>query len=116
MPAQTPHWVSDINYLEHFKNNLMIHGVVVFNFLVPDGDALLNSLRNIRKVFDRKTVCLTVPDYRNIVVFAFKNAPLYRDIKTLKQRARYLEQRWALDFRNMLDQIYKDNPSGSGVI
>ena len=113
--SQTPDWVSDINCLERFKKILMTNGIVVFNLLVSDGNIFLEFLRNIRKVFDGKTACLSVPDYQNIVVFAFKKASLYSDINELKGRISYLEQKWGMEFGPMLDQLCIDNPHGSGV-
>ena len=113
---RAPTWISDTNYLMHFKRHLAPAGVLVFNLLISDENTFTECLWNIRQVFERRTVCLTVPGSPNTMVFAFNEHPKYGDIEKIKARFPYLQQKWGLQFEEFLDRLSIDNPVGSGVL
>jgi len=112
----TPDWISSEKMLLQFKQQLSKTGVLAINFLVDDAAALSRSLMQLRQVFNGKTVCLTVPDFKNIVVFAFNQSPPYRSRKDMQSRVVMLSESWGVDFAPLLQQLFDDNPVGSGVL
>jgi spermidine synthase len=111
----TPAWLTTELMLSHLKQQLLSHGVLVINLLVNDAQSLSDKLMTVRKLFERRTLCLAVPDHKNIVVFAFNQQPDYRTIAELNLRVTEVEKIWGLDFNSMLKQLRKDNPEGSDV-
>ena len=68
-----------------------------------------------RQAFDQRTVCLDVPEHKNILVFAFNGSPKFVDATILDKRAPRLKQKWGLEFDEFLDRMKKANPAGSGI-
>jgi hypothetical protein len=60
-------------------------------------------------------VCLSVPEHKNILVFAFNGLPQYSNISILDQRVPTLIQQWELEFDQFLMRMKEVNPRGSGV-
>ncbi len=111
----TPAWLSSEEMLLQFKQQLSIDGVLAINLLVKDASSLVSTLTTIRQVFKKKTLCLSVPYHKNIVVFAFNRPPPYRTESELYSRINQLAKVWGVDFKLLLAQLVKDNPVGSGV-
>ena len=112
----TPDWVCGERMLRQLKEQLTENGVLAINLLVTDAKSFNDKLTMIRTVFKRKTLCVSVPDHKNIVVFAFKARPEYSEKEQLELRVDYLTGLCGFDFSVLLNQLYKDNPKGSGII
>lgn len=112
---QTPDWLLESAFLKHCRSILTEHGHLSINLIVEDGDAFLKSLAVIRQVFDKQTVCLSLAEHRNILVFAYNTMPIYQR-EDLAVRAEQLRQNWQIEFADFYQQMLKDNPKGSGVI
>jgi spermidine synthase len=110
----TPEWIVDRQFLQQCRSILMENGQVVFNLLVDDANAFLHYLSAIRDIFDRRTVCLSLPNYRNTVIMAFNQSPSFLP-EDVAARLSELEALWELDFTAFYQQILKDNPRQSGV-
>lgn len=110
---QTPEWLIEQDFLNQCRKLLRPFGHVTFNLLVNDGNDFMHYLSAIRRIFDRRTVCLSIPNYRNTVVLAFNNAPLSSSINA--ERIIQLEQDWAIEFGVFYQQMLIDNPKDSGV-
>lgn len=110
----TPEWIIDRQFLQQCRSILTENGQVVLNILVEDANAFLHYLSAIRDIFDRRTVCLSLPDYRNTVIMAFKQAPSFLP-EDIAARLLDLEALWELDFTTFYQQMLKDNPRQSGV-
>ena len=111
----TPTWLISEEMILCFKQQLSANGVLVMNLLVTDAQSLSRTLKIIRETFARRTLCLTVPDHKNIVVFAFNQQPRYHSKNEINSRISQLAEKWQLDFYSLLDQLLKDNPEGSGI-
>ncbi len=111
----TPAWLTSEKMLLHLKQQLSASGVLAMNLLVADAQSLSSMLMVIRRVFERRTLCLSIPDHKNIVVFAFNQQPRYRSISELNSRIGALTKIWGFDFNPFLERLIKDNPVGSGV-
>jgi len=112
----TSRWVGQPAHLHRMRACLSPGGVVVFNLLACDATMFTNFLRHIRHVFARKTVCLGVPGYKNVVIFAFVQDPPYSTLAQLRARAPVLQQAWGLPFSALVAQMQQDNPPGSGAL
>jgi len=109
----SPAWLTSEAMLLRFKKQLSECGVLVINLLVSNAQSFSQSLASIRKIFELKTICLTVPNHKNIVVFAFnKYSYSYSDIE-LNSQAVALSEIWGVDFSVMCERLRSDNPSGS---
>lgn len=111
---KTPEWLIDQEFLQQCRSLLTENGHLAFNLLVDDGNDFLHYLSAIREVFDRRTVCLSLPNYRNTVIFAFNHSVQYVETDLLS-RLPELESLWGLEFSDFHQQMLKDNPQNSGV-
>ncbi len=111
----TPGWLTEEKMLSHFKQKLSTAGVLAINLLVADAQSFSHQLMTIRKVFDRRTLCLSVPHHKNIIVFAFNKQPTCCSSDQLNARVTALSQLWGLDFKQMLTRLKIENPVGSGI-
>ncbi|HHJ35755.1 MAG TPA: hypothetical protein ENJ87_08305 [Gammaproteobacteria bacterium] len=111
----TPVWLTSEKTLLQLKQQLSDHGVLVMNLLVSDAQSFAQILFSIRKIFGHRTLCLTVPDHKNIVIFAFNQQPKYASSDMLSLRLKPLAGIWKLDFMSLLQRLKNDNPSGSGI-
>jgi len=109
----TPAWLTSEMMLLQLKNQLSLQGALAMNLLVNDAQSFQQSLITIRKIFKRQTVCLTVPDHKNIVVFAFNNQTKEYSSAAVKSQIVSLSQTWGIDFDALFKQLQSDNPVGS---
>jgi spermidine synthase len=109
----TPEWIIGHDFLSQCRTLLRPLGHVALNLLVNDSNEFMHYLAAIRREFSRQTVCLSIPNYRNSVILAFNNAPLYPTISPA--HLAQLEQNWAIEFKVFYQQMLIDNPKNSGV-
>lgn len=111
---KTPQWLLNSDFLQQCRNNLTSTGHLAINLLVDDAEAFVDALKTIRQVFDRRTVCLSLENYRNIVVFAFNAMPAFLPPLST-ERLRSLEQDWSIELIAFYQRMQKENPAGSGI-
>ena len=111
----TPEWLSKEKMLLQLKRQLSEKGVLAINLLVTDAASFSQKLTIIRKVFNRQTLCLSIPEHNNVIVFAFNQEPTYRSVDKLQARIKRLSTHWEMDYLALLNRIQKENPKGSGV-
>ncbi len=111
----SPKWLLDISFLQRLKQQLTLNGQIAFNILVKNDADFMQFLAAIRIVFAQQTICLSVPKYRNVVVFAFNRSPKLTRLQ-VEERLAQFEQYWGLDFQSEWLQMLKENPAGSGVL
>ena len=109
----TPAWLTSEIMLLQFKKQLSECGVLVINLLVSDAQSFSQSLVNIRKIFERQTLCLTVPDHKNIVVFAFNKNSECCSEASFQLHMAALDEKWGVNFNMLLEQLRCDNPADS---
>ncbi len=112
----TPSWLTSTSGLRHFKQQLAPAGLLVMNLLVNDVNQLSAVLMTMRKLFQRRTLCLTAPGYKNIIVIAFNQATASFSLEQLQRRCSRLSEQYNIDFGRLLRQLLKDNPPDNGVI
>ena len=113
---KTPSWLSTEKILSQLKHQLSENGVLTINLLVDDAKTFKQHLMMIRKIFEHRTLCLSVVDFKNIIVFAFNEKPDNISVTELTIRAEQLTQEWGFDLTSQLEQLLKDNPAGSGIL
>ncbi len=111
---KTPDWLLNAEFLQQCRHCLSATGHLALNLLVDDAEGFLEALRIIRQVFDRRTICLSLENHRNIVVFAFNAMPAF--LPPLNpERLQVLEQDWSIEFITFYQRMQKENPAGSGI-
>ncbi|MFC1685301.1 hypothetical protein ACFL0R_07535 [Pseudomonadota bacterium] len=113
--SHTPAWITKPQFLSECRQCLSPGGALAINLIPEDEKSFITALWNIRQAFDQKTVCLSVPDHKNIVVIAFHGLPEFHTIDTLKQRTTELTMQWNLTFDAFLGRMAQENPAGSGI-
>ena len=110
----TPEWLVEQKMLQQCRAMLTENGQLSLNLLVDSDDDFKRYLSTIREVFDRQTVCLSLANHRNTVIFAFNNKPLILPVE-LEKHIPILESLWGLEFGEFYQQMLKDNPKNSGI-
>ncbi len=110
----TPEWILNADFLQQCRNQLTAKGHLALNLLVDDAAGFLAALKLIRQVFAQRTVCLSLENHRNIVVFAFNDAPEFLPPLT-DQRLHSLMQHWSIELDKFYQHMQKENPAGSGI-
>jgi len=111
----TPAWLTSEKMLSQLKRHLSKRGVLAIDLLVADAPSFSQQLATIRKVFKRQTLCLGIPDHKNIIVFAFNQQPENTSLEELNDRIEKLTALWGLEFPTLLEQLVKDNPKENGI-
>lgn len=109
----SPQWLTALPFLQQCQRALTHSGVLTLN-LIPDGpNHYARSLGNVREVFDRRALCLPVPQHDNQLVLAFRQTPALDKLDTRIQRA---ARQWGLPLVRYWRQIQQNNPIGSGIL
>jgi spermidine synthase len=111
---RTPQWLLNSDFLQKCRNHLTATGHLAINLLVDDAEGFLAALKSIRQIFERRTVCLSLENHRNIVVFAFNAMPAFLPPLSTEY-LRSLEQDWSIEFMAFYERMLKENPAGSGI-
>lgn len=110
----SPAWLTEHNFLTACRQRLSPSGHIAINLIVEDEQGFLQRLSAIRHAFDKQTLCLSLPEHRNILVFAFNQMPL--DSVLSESKLLTLQRQWQIEFSEFYQQMLKDNPKGSGII
>jgi spermidine synthase len=109
----SPDWMIAPAFLKGCRQSLSSTGHIAINLIVESEHGFMTQLAAIREAFDRQTVCVSLPEHRNVIVLAFNQANrLAPNPQTLDK----LEAQWQVEFGTFYQQMLKDNPKGSGVI
>ncbi len=109
----SPDWSSGEAFLRQCHEALTEQGVLTLN-LIPDGpNRYTQALRNIRRVFERRTLCLPVADHDNQLVLAFRQTP---DLSNMHSRLDSAASQWGIGFSGYWQAMTRNNPKGSGIL
>ena len=97
-------------FYSHCFRTLGESGIAVFNLLTRDANDFMSVLQLIREHFKRQTLVSAVPDYRNIIVFAFKETPELRRQEQFNEVVDKLRQETGIDFSLVIAQLFENNP------
>ncbi|NOZ51938.1 MAG: hypothetical protein GXP08_02160 [Gammaproteobacteria bacterium] len=91
-------------------------GILVANVVVDDEKAFTSILAKVRHQFQQRTLCVPVPDHKNIIILAFKQKPRHLNRVALDDIAVRLSPYFDLDLALIIDEIFKVNPKKDGVL
>jgi spermidine synthase len=111
----SPDWLLHIPFLQQLKQRLSPTGHCVFNILTTNPREAMTFLAAIRIAFAQQTICLRVPNYSNMLVFAFQEKPIIT-AEQIENRIADYQHFWQLDFETFWRLFLKDNPEGSGLL
>ncbi len=111
----TPLWLVEQTFLQHCRALLTQQGHIAINLIVKDAQDFLNTLAMVRQVFDKQTICLSLTEHKNILVYAY-NQRCHLTQQQISQSLPDLQQIWQVEFNDFFQQMLKDNPAGSGII
>ncbi len=110
----TPTWIVDFSTLTGLRECLSNQGFLVLNLMLDDAQSFSSFLSNIRRRFEHTTACMSIPEYRNIMVFAAKQRPENWTVG-IEQRCQTLSQHWGIEFDSFWRRMRSENPDGSGL-
>ncbi len=110
----TPDWIVEVDFLQACRNRLSPGGHLSLNLLVNDPSRFLECLGTIREVFERRTLCLSLPENSNTLIMAFNQEPPFPP-PVAKDRLDDLEKLYSLEFAEFYQRMQNDNPPNSGV-
>lgn len=108
----SPEWIADPFFLKACRQLLTEKGHMAINLIVENELGFMTQLAGIRQAFDRQTVCLSLPEHRNVIVLAFNQI---KGMDPSLSSFDELEIQWQVEFGHFYQQMLKDNPVGSGV-
>lgn len=111
----TPEWLVERVFLHHCRALLTENGHIAINLIVKDAQAFLDNLAVIRQVFEKQTVCLSLTEHKNILVYAFNQACQHTP-QQIEQSLPELQRVWQFEFDDFYQQMLTNNPAGSGII
>lgn len=111
----SPAWMFEPEFLGQCRGTLQDGGALVINIIQESAEKFASALWNIRQTFDLRTVCIPVPEHRNILVFAFNGSPQYSDLESLERRIPHLTEQWGLEFQRFFQRMKEVNPRNSGI-
>ncbi len=80
-------------------------GILVVNLLTESAHSFSVALKLIRFIFNKQALCVTVPEYLNVIVLAFKENNLRLKGQQLAHRAQALQAHFLIDFDQFIHQI-----------
>ncbi len=113
---QLPDWMEQSEFFEHCRERLSLDGVLCINLLVRDGEHFATILRAIRRAFPAGSLCASLENYTNIVVYAFRQPPPTLSLKGLRQRAHELMRDYPLNFPAFVKNLKRNNLSQDGQL
>jgi spermidine synthase len=113
---QSPQWLLTVSQLKIIKDHLAPGAAVAFNLLINSEHQFKSFYRELRRIFNQKTLCLAVEDLENTLVFAMRDPVPGMEISDIQIKAEALKQRQEIEFPEILANMLTTNPIGSGII
>ncbi|MFV2059354.1 MAG: hypothetical protein ACC653_01650, partial [Gammaproteobacteria bacterium] len=104
-----PNFFNDIEFYENCKRNSR-SGVIVFNLIIETENSFKHLMGLILSVFNKRCLCLTVADFKNIIVLAFsESCEFENDVMELRAKCISLQNSYKINFSDLLDEIIMSN-------
>lgn len=107
--GKIPREFHDKGFFVKCFNHLSGQGVCVINLIVDDEEEFKTILTEVRAAFNKNVLCASVKNYKNVILFAFKERPKDVAVSTLKKRAKALSESLECDLNAALEALTKDN-------
>lgn len=112
----SPDWLTSSVFLGGLKRQLTANGILVIDLLPADAEHFRNQLASIRSIFERRTLCLSVPAHNNVIVFAFNGQAAQLTTEACEQRVARVQDRWGLTLQDAVDTLRRDNPENDATV
>ena len=89
---------------------------MIFNFVSNDSELFKHILWLLRCQFEHNTLCMTLSDHLNVLIFAFRQRPRDLSKHLLEDKARALTKKFGLDFEGFVDNLFTTNPLADGEL
>lgn len=111
----TPTCFFEPDFFQHCRNRCGERGVFAMNLVVESEDVFKQIYTVVRSVFAQRTLCLTDPDHRNIVILAFAHQPEHSERQALHDRAALLST-CHIDLSTCIETLFELNPHVNGQL
>lgn len=108
--AHLPAEFSEMAFFLQCKQALSEKGCLAINLIPKDAADFTGTLARLRVVFDKFTLCLTVPQHQNIIILAFNERPADLSRAALEKKATQLLG-LGVDFSAVIDDLFVTNPT-----
>ncbi len=114
--AHSPRWLLDKPVLGRLRGLLAARGALACNLLIASESDFRRFYRDLRLVFERRTLSLPVAGFDNTIALAFAAQPDLPNLQAQREQARALGTALDIDMEAILAAIYNTNPVGGGVL
>jgi spermidine synthase len=111
-----PTALQDKLFIKSLYEALTDNGIAITNLITNNTEVFKDILWKTRQQFQQLTLCMTIPEHDNILIFAFKQKPTQIKRGELMLKARTLSTHYALDFESFVDNIFSNNPLDKGEL
>lgn len=109
-PDTLPPPLLDADFYKRCSDRLRADGIMVMNLITDDADQFRRILWDIRQAFEHLTLCLAVPEHKNVIIMAFKKKPGPLTQAELLKKARRLSTTYGQDFTAAVGNLFVTNP------
>ncbi len=111
-----PNFFKYVEFYQQCKRSLAT-GVIAFNLILDTQADFKLIMNHLLFVFNKRCLCLTVPDYKNIIVLAFDDSvELEKDVSVLRENCKSLNNIYDVEFDGLLDEIIATNVCVNNVL
>ncbi len=111
-----PNFFKQVEFYQQCKRSLAA-GVIAFNLILDTQADFKLIMSHLLFVFNKRCLCLTVPDYKNIIVLAFNDSvKSEQDISVLRDKCKKLSAIYDIEFEILLDEIIATNVCINNVL
>ena len=114
--SQSPAWLLEKRFNDKLLRLLSDHGAVACNLLIESDHLFTRYYRDLRLIYDRQTLCMSVEGLENTIAYGFNSLVPKQDMTWYMQRAQEMSKLHAIDYMAVLSVIYTTNPAGEGPL
>ncbi|MEM7254203.1 MAG: fused MFS/spermidine synthase [Pseudomonadota bacterium] len=104
-----PEWLNDHQFLSALRARLSSGGAVSINTMPDAKETLAAILVGLKETFGLHVLCATLRRYRNVMLFAFRDAPERTDLRAISKYAKQLERAQRVPFRAIAKNLARTN-------
>jgi len=101
-----PDFLYNQDFIEQCFRALSSEGMLVINVLVNNDQEFLNIMTALRQCFTGISLCMTLENQQNILLFAFKS-PVELDMNKLSVKADEYQRKYGIEFDRFISNIIK---------
>ena len=102
--------------MKQFRDRLSQQGGLASNLLINSEHQFNQYYRELRRIYNRQTLSLSVEGLENTLTYALRNQPTQREMTWYMQRAVELSESHEIPYLEILSTIYTINPGGQGIL